>query len=251
MRTDLFRFEEGATIHTFTSGNREVIHASETYVPIPIGRSSIKSTQELSKASIEVSMSLKNTIAKGWVSNVIEVPIRLTVFTIVDSDPATTSWIGRLTSVKSTRTDAVLVINSDATLLNRAGLRKRFQRTCPFALYGKGCEVDETLFDTAGTITARADLVLTIIEAATQVDGFFTGGMIKASDGKLRYIVSHVGDQITISRDLPSLADTSVTLFAGCDRTRTDCNDKFDNLTNFGGFPFIPLKNPFGGTSIA
>jgi len=251
MRTDLYRFEEATTVHTFTSGNREIVHNSETYIPIPIGRSDIKITAELGKSSIEVKISLKNTLAKTWVATVLEVPIRLTVFTIVDSDPAVTAWIGRMTSVKSSKKDAIFVINSDATLMNRSGLRKRFQRTCPYALYGKGCFVDENSFSTAGTVLSRDDLVITIAEAALEPDGFYTGGMIRASNGKLRYIIAHVGTAITISRDLPGLIDDNVTLFLGCNRTRADCTDKFNNLANFGGYPFIPLKNPFGGTSIA
>ena len=250
MRTDLFRFEEGATVHTFTSGNREVDFNSETYIPIPIGRNAILSTQELGKASIEVSMSMKNTVAQNWVATVLEDPIRLTIYTIVDTDPAVVSWIGRLIAVKATKRDAILVINSDATLLLRGGLRKRYQRTCPYVLYGKGCFIDETSFSVAGVIAARADLTLTIPEAALQPSGFYTGGMIEASDGKRRYITVHTGSTIVISRDLPGLVDLNVNLFAGCDRSRTDCIDRFDNVVNFGGFPFLPLKNPFGGTAI-
>lgn len=251
MRTDLYRFEEDGIIHTFTSGNREITFNSEIYIPIPIGRSNIKSTQELAKASIDVSISLKNATAKRWVSTVFEVPMRLTIFTKVDNDPIITAWIGRLTSVKTTKKDAVLVINSDATLMNRSGLRKRFQRTCPYALYGKGCFADENLFSTVGIITATNDLILTIPEAATQPDGSFNGGMLKDSSGKLRYIIAHAGSFITITRELNGLTDPNVTLFIGCNRSRAECRDKFDNIENFGGFPFIPLKNPFGGTSIA
>ena len=36
----------------------------------------------------------------------------------------------------------------------------------------------------------------------------------------------------------------------GCDLRRDTCAAKFGNLLNFGGFPDIPGRNPFGGTSI-
>ena len=36
----------------------------------------------------------------------------------------------------------------------------------------------------------------------------------------------------------------------GCDLRRDTCAVKFGNLLNFGGFPDIPGRNPFGGTSI-
>jgi hypothetical protein len=37
---------------------------------------------------------------------------------------------------------------------------------------------------------------------------------------------------------------------AGCDRTFATCQSKFGNSLNFGGFPWIPVKNPFAGDSI-
>ncbi len=33
-------------------------------------------------------------------------------------------------------------------------------------------------------------------------------------------------------------------IYPGCNKLNTTCKDKFDNLNNFGGFPFMPQKNP-------
>jgi hypothetical protein len=41
-----------------------------------------------------------------------------------------------------------------------------------------------------------------------------------------------------------------VEIAPGCDLRRDTCKAKFGNLLNFGGFPDIPGRNPFGGTSI-
>lgn len=35
-----------------------------------------------------------------------------------------------------------------------------------------------------------------------------------------------------------------VWVYLGCDKIHTTCKDKFNNLNNFGGFPFMPAKNP-------
>jgi hypothetical protein len=45
-------------------------------------------------------------------------------------------------------------------------------------------------------------------------------------------------------------AGTTVTLFPGCDHTLATCSGKFSNTANYGGFPFMPTKNPFGGDPI-
>ena len=38
--------------------------------------------------------------------------------------------------------------------------------------------------------------------------------------------------------------------FAGCDRSFSTCQSKVGNALNFGGFPWIPAKNPLAGDSI-
>ncbi|WP_420598645.1 phage head spike fiber domain-containing protein [Neptuniibacter sp.] len=42
----------------------------------------------------------------------------------------------------------------------------------------------------------------------------------------------------------------TVALFPGCDRLAPTCNDKFDNLANYGGDDYMPPKGPFEGNSL-
>lgn len=104
-------------------------------------------------------------------------------------------------------------------------------------------------------------------EAAAQVNGYFLGGMLRAPDGLLGYIVGHSGSQITLQRPLNSLVTAfaeigygrsygsyygglAVKLYPGCDHIRLTCKNKFGNLDNYGGFDWIPTKNPMGGSSL-
>jgi hypothetical protein len=41
-----------------------------------------------------------------------------------------------------------------------------------------------------------------------------------------------------------------LTLYPGCDHLKATCLAKFDNLPNYGGFPYIPARNPLDGRSI-
>ena len=38
---------------------------------------------------------------------------------------------------------------------------------------------------------------------------------------------------------------TSVEVFAGCDHSLATCKAQYDNVANYGGFAFVPLRNPF------
>ena len=77
--------------------------------------------------------------------------------------------------------------------------------------------------------------------------------MLETEEGFLRYITQHDGDQITLMSAIPSLVESiegsdgqaAVTLYPGCDHTLNDCINKFDNRDNYGGFQWIPSKNPF------
>ena len=56
---------------------------------------------------------------------------------------------------------------------------------------------------------------------------------------------------LTLSRAVPGLlTGAAITLYPGCDHTRATCAAKFANLDNFGGFPWIPTRNPFDGGSL-
>ena len=93
--------------------------------------------------------------------------------------------------------------------------------------------------------------------AATKPNGFYIGGMLRSPNGVLSYVVDHVGAVFTLQRLSFSLQQEidegfpfNVKLYPGCDHSRDTCWDKFSNGLNYGGFDFIPVKNPTGGSSI-
>lgn len=38
--------------------------------------------------------------------------------------------------------------------------------------------------------------------------------------------------------------------YPGCNRATSDCTDKFNNLSNYGGIPHMPGKSPFSGDPV-
>jgi hypothetical protein len=76
------------------------------------------------------------------------------------------------------------------------------------------------------------------------IDGWFIGGVAEFGVEK-RTIVAHVDNTITIAYRMVNLADDdSVDVYPGCDGRNVTCRDKFDNIINFLGFPYIPIENP-------
>lgn len=255
---ELFRFVEGDFISTQTSGDSLVTFNSEDYEPHPIGRSQAESKSELSRASIDINMDLANPLAQRHLASSIDSVVTLTIFqqTELGTD---TFWKGRLSMVKATNKGTTMTFESIFTSLRRPGLRARYQKSCRHALYAKGCNVDPELHAVVGTISAISGVSVTVPGLSAYPDGRFRGGMIRAPDGVVRFVVGHVGDTITLSRAFQTLVNlfdingpgvVEVKVYPGCRHNMADCKDIFDNLTQYGGFPWIPSKNPMGGSSI-
>ena len=59
-------------------------------------------------------------------------------------------------------------------------------------------------------------------------------------------------NDVEIDLAIPGLAVSDIVVAApGCSRKIDTCVNKFSNELNFGGYPYIPIKNPMGaGTPI-
>lgn len=258
---DLYRIVMGPTIWTLTSSDQDQSYnagsGTEVYVATAMKRGGIEQKNEISKASIEVTIPIDHELAMSLLTSYSEQVMTITVFTKRGSS-VETAWKGRLASIKPADADFTMNFESVFTSLRRPGLRARFQRSCRHALYGRGCNLVFTDYESIGTLNAITGTTLTVPEAALQTDGYFTGGMVAPDDGALSYIISHAGDQLVLQRVSYSMltdfalagAGMAIKLYPGCNHLRDTCNTKFNNLMNYGGFDWIPEKNPMGGSSI-
>lgn len=255
---DLFLLTEGATSWYLTSGDQPYEYLGNTYIPHPIGRSEIEVKNELSKQSLDVTFGLDDSVARRWLTQVLDTVVTLTVFTKDQDGDVLVSWKGRLSAVQPDVATVKLVFENIFTSLRRAGLKPRFLLNCRYMHYGRGCRLDKADFANSGTVTSIVGATCTVPEALTAGVNFYTGGILEAPDGTLRFITYHSGDQIVLIRPIKSLSDevfgsgsAAVTIYPGCDRSASTCFTKFNNLANNGSFQFIPTKNPFNGSSFS
>lgn len=257
---DLFRIVMGARVWTLTSADTDQFYDAgsgmELYSSISVGRGGNEQKNEISKANLDVSIPIDHELAYLLLTSYSEQIMSLTVFTKRDTTEVT--WKGRLASIKPEDAKLTMVFESVFTSLRRPGLRARYQKSCRHALYGRGCKLDPEDFAVAGTLAALSGVTLTVAAAAGYSDGYFLAGMVRAPDGALSYVVAHTGSSLTLQRRSNSLENafastgiaTAVQLYPGCDHSRATCLAKFNNLLRYGGFDWIPQKNPMGGSSI-
>ena len=122
-------------------------------------------------------------------------------------------------------------------------------------------EVFDAGAELAADIAANAGVTTIPITAATGL-GDVSVASLATIDSEVMAITAISATELTVTRAAhgsPLAAHTAgamigfaplVEIAPGCDLRRDTCAGKFANLDNFGGFPDIPGRNPFGGTSI-
>jgi uncharacterized phage protein (TIGR02218 family) len=250
-QVELYKFVRGTSTWTKKSSELSVVYGGDTYSPAVIGRGDIESKGEISKAKLEISLDLFDDLAQEMLGALLFEPLTLTVYTQDEIETAV-AWKGRLAEVQPSLTTMGLSFESIFTSLKRPGLRAVYQKSCRHAIYSPGCGVDKSSFATVGEMTAVDGTSITIAEAALEDDGYYTGGVIEASDGQMGLITAHVGSSLTLFRIVSSLTSgEDATIYPGCDKLRGTCLSKFFNLNNYGAFPWLPDDNPMDGSSIA
>lgn len=123
-----------------------------------------------------------------------------------------------------------------------------YNRTCEARLGDAYCNVDLAASTqsgkTVGTIiTARQKFA----SDATGAEGFFTHGKITFTSGDNTGLTGEVkkfeaDGTISLWLAMPFDIDPGdlFTIEPGCDRLASTCIDKFNNIVNFRGYPFIP-----------
>lgn len=128
-----------------------------------------------------------------------------------------------------------------------------YQRSCDADLGDARCKInlDSGTYKGSGTVTGtETNHLFSANGLDGYQDGWFSGGKVTwtsgANAGAVMEVKSHANSGAAVAFDLwetmpfdIAVGDTfSVT--AGCDKSLATCRDRFANIANFRGFPFIP-----------
>ena len=243
-----FLFVQGDTEYRYTSLPYFVSDSNETWTPSPISMSGVTQTNELAKDPLKITVPRDNSLAQTFLGSSPDVITTVTVFRgQIGSTEFYAYWKGRIAGTSISADAVTLDCENIFTSMRRTGLRAKYQKNCRHALYSDGCGLDINDYEESAVATAASGYGVVITGGDSFDDGYFTGGILKIGS-EMRYISLHNGNNLTLlqpSRELIQNGGGSVTLYPGCNHTMTHCKDKFTNLNNYGGFPWIPSKNPF------
>lgn len=247
---ELFNFTRGVDNWRYTSGDTSYTHLSQVYEPYPFNRPEANQTVELAKGKIDLKTPIDTPIVADLLGSSLVAIVELTIYRRHRGDAEVTEfWHGYVAGMHLDGDEAVITCQQIGTWMRRIGRQRPAQRSCPHALFDGGCGLAAATFGVAGSLISATGAVLVSGAFASQANGWWVGGMIEAGN-TLRMIVDHVGDTITLTSGIPGLAPSGAfTVYPGCDHLPATCNSKFANIFNYGGLPWLPVKNPFAGDS--
>lgn len=164
-------------------------------------------------------------------------------------------WLGNIGQIESDRSRINMKVRSWTELLDVSIPGAVYQQGCRNTLYQGRCTVNRDAFTVYGSLnaasyedrrshsTATAAVVTKPAGWANLGEMQFTTGPNAGVSRPVRAFVTNA-PMATISAMYPfpfsASAGDQFLLRAGCDKTRAQCQGKFNNLANFRGEPFIP-----------
>lgn len=169
------------------------------------------------------------------------------------SNGVVTLFSGRVSDVQPSRTTIELTVSADVELLNMNMPRRLYQPGCMRSLFDAGCRVSLGDFRVSAVVGAGSSIsTLFIAAGATNLKplaGFYNLGSVRftsgVNNGALRSVSNYNAEnswvKVVPPLDATPTAGDTFYLYPGCNKTMDDCRTKFDNLAQFGGFPYVPI----------
>ena len=252
---EIYRIILGPNSYRYTSSEDDVVIDGNTYEAIAISRSKIGRGQEERSNVLEITVPGNNEVAVQYISNVPGQRGRVTIQRYQRLDGATpeviTIFEGLLGSVsfENDAKTAKMAVTPLSVATSREIPRFVYSAQCNHVLYDDGCQVSKasSSYHYSGTVTVVSGNTITVPGLSGFSAGWFTAGYVEALSGlDSRLITNHSGDVLQLLLPFPfNAVGKSVDVYAGCGHSIADCKTKFDNVVNFGGFAFVPVKNPF------
>ena len=250
---EFYEFRLGSAVWRYTSADQPITYDGWEYSSQSIERTKIEQGNEINRVNIKITVPRNNTVANLFLAQPPGGIVSVTVRRYHRSDgdeEVKTIFPGRIIGVSWSGSHAEMECESVWSSLKANGLRRHYNIGCPYTLYGTGCLVNQLTFMTQDNVTTISGSSIDVPAADAHDDGYYRGGAVlwygPHGAANVRWILDHTDETLELSAPIPGLAVGSmVEIYPGCDHTTSTCINRFDNIINFGGFPYLPTDNPF------
>lgn len=255
---ELYQFRCGPNTWEYCSGERDQVWQGKTYDAIAISNEGVTQSGDAEENSVTVNLPDHLPMMSMLFSDPPTIPLRcICRHRHGNSNPsAPIHFIAELrTYGRREAKMAVITLQPLSATFKRSGSRMSWGRQCPHALYDRNCRVKPTDYQTSFTIDAVSRGRISSAQLAALSSGYLDNGYIEWTNGygitQRRSIETHRKTDLRLFGRLSGLeVGMSVKAYPGCARTSNDCDNKFNNINNYGGVPQLSGKSPFQGDPI-
>lgn len=261
----LYKFVVGPAVvdHLcYTDADTDIFHEFVKYSKTTIKRDEVSTTGSLNKTELKITMLSREAIVDVFrdypPSFVVTVSISEGHFDDRDRQ-FLTIWYGRVLNCEIVNNQVTLSCEPSSVSIKRPGLRRNYQRQCPLVLYGPDCLATRTTVSCVLNSFIGNVVSLTPpggglpIGAEAYINGIMEWISTKTGRTEIRSVLGCVEEEddsitITLSGPVSDIPGT-FSLVKGCNHTERTCIEWHDNIVNYGGQIWIPVKSPLGTTA--
>ena len=249
----------------YTDAEKTLTLESDEYVPLAISRGAIKSKGRQKNGEMEIIVPRSSEIAGLFRGNAPRRVVFVRIFAgylpgrdvpsawSSESSTASLIWSGRILEASPKKGAVTLTCDTLGAGMRRVGLTRYYTRECPFILYGNRCGANRAAATYPGIVATVGAKTLTFTNdtwRAPREEVDFVGGILEWAGPfgtETRMVVSFKDGILTADGPITDVAvNDTVNVLLGCQRVTASCIALHDNITNYGGTPYIPVKNPIG-----
>lgn len=251
---ELFLFELSGAEFPFNNGESEETFNATIYKPEAIKRGSIANEADKSSQQVNITVPVTNEFAQLYLGVPPGERSSVEIFQRHRTDTPGLETVSIFQGLVSTVTfakdgkEAVIVCRPLSSTGERATPRRTFQGLCNHVLFDDRCTLNEVDFEETGTVTVVSGRNVTIT-GLTNVGGgsdYWENGYVEFANER-RLINLQTANVFKLNIEFKNTpVGSTVRVLPGCKLRRiVDCDTKFSNVLSFGGFSWVPTKNPF------
>ena len=244
---EVYAFDDGETISRYTTYQDTISYGGFEYKSAHIKRGPINRNTTFEAVTCQITAPLEEKLTK-YIANYPVMPTRVTITRgLVSSFDAQciVVFTGIIKRVQIEGIYAVAECTSMGSILDSVWPRDIHSSFCQNTLFDSRCGLassDYQLNFTVQSLTGKGGLVSTDIGTNGSL---YTGGYVVYLKD-FRWIT--LGETNTFNLHVPfdAAVQPGVVLraYQGCSKSAVDCKNKFNNISNFNGCPYIPSDNP-------
>lgn len=254
----LYSFALQGTVWRYASVDSDVVAGGFTWKASAISDDGVKQTGE----AMTDGLTITAPTSIGPVQVHMQTPpasaIKVRIYVKDVADPEIVCRYAGDISQVDFPTPGIATISCDtlSASMRQQGLRLGWQRTCPYAVYDTlTCKVNKADFAINALVINQGGGSVVVQYATSVADNYLDGGFIEwqhpVRGYESRMIEQQSGNLLMMFGPSDDIyPGTRVVAYPGCNLTRDDCINKFNNLPNNGAFSLMPGVSPFDGNPV-